>query len=180
MGRYPWSWFDPNDWGNWAYPPGGQRGRFFGTGEVRIAILSLLSEGAKHGYELMKELEARSGGSYRVSAGTMYPSLQQLEDEGMIVSEQKSGKRVYQLTELGREELARERPTVDQIWRRASQWGDWAQFMGPEAAVIAKPLGAVIKATFRAAKRNGKNAAKQEQIEDILDRTRIELEALCL
>lgn len=110
----------------------------------------------------------------------MYPSLQQLEDEGMIVSEQKDGKRVYQLTDLGKEELAREGPTVDQIWRRASQWGDWAQFMGPEAAVIAKPLGAVIKATFRAAKRNGNNATKREQIEDILDRARIELEALCV
>lgn len=180
MGRYPWSWFDANDWGIWAYTPGGQRGRFFGSGEVRIAILALLADGPKHGYELMKELETRSGGSYRVSAGTMYPSLQQLEDEGMIVSEQKNGKKVYHLTDLGKAELERERPTADQIWRRASEWGDWAQFMGPEARQIAKPLGAVVKATFRAAKRCGQNSAKREQIEDILDRTRIELEGLCL
>jgi DNA-binding PadR family transcriptional regulator len=61
---------------------------------VRIAILSLLSEKPRHGYELMKELETRSGGSYRVSAGAMYPALRQLEDAGMIVSETKDGKRV--------------------------------------------------------------------------------------
>ena len=180
MGRYPWSWFDANDWGIWAYTGGGQRGRFFGSGEVRIAILSLLSEGPKHGYELIKELEARSGGSYRVSAGTMYPTLQQLEDEGMIVCEQKNSKKVYSLTDLGKAELGREGRKADQIWQRASEWGDWAQFMGPEAAIVAKPLGAVVKATFRAAKRCGNNPSKREQIEDILDRTRIELESLCV
>ncbi len=105
------------------HPPWSRRGRFFGAGEVRIAILSLLSEKPRHGYELMKELEARSGGSYRVSAGTMYPALQQLEDEGMIVSETKDGKRVYQLTELGRQELQRESATAEDIWRRTSDWG---------------------------------------------------------
>ena len=88
-------------------PPWSRRGRFFGAGEVRIAILSLLAEKPRHGYDLMKEIETRSSGSYRVSAGTMYPALQQLEDEGMIVSETRDGKRVYQITELGRAELER-------------------------------------------------------------------------
>jgi DNA-binding PadR family transcriptional regulator len=73
-------------------------------------VLSLVSERPKHGYELMKELEARSGGSYRVSAGTMYPTLQMLEDEGMVTSEQHDGKRVYSLTDLGRAELRGKRP----------------------------------------------------------------------
>jgi len=144
---------------------------------VRVAILSLLSEGPKHGYELMKALETRSGGSYKVSAGTMYPALQQLEDEGMIVSEQKNGKRVYQLTDLGKGELGREGATVDEIWRRASRWGDWAQWMGPQAVVIAGPLGELMKATFRAMKRSGSDPAQRERIEEILDRARIELEA---
>jgi hypothetical protein len=74
-------------------------GRFFGPGEVRLALLSLLSGGPKHGYDLMKRLEARSGGMYKASAGTVYPTLQQLEDEGLVVSEAKEGKRVYQLTD---------------------------------------------------------------------------------
>ncbi|HYL75760.1 MAG TPA: PadR family transcriptional regulator [Bryobacteraceae bacterium] len=183
MGRYPWGWADPNRCSAWgfgasgAFPPWGRRGRFFGSGEVRIAILSLLSDGPKHGYELMKELESRSGGSYRVSAGTMYPSLQQLEDEGMIVSEQKNGKRVYQLTDLGKQELAREGHTADEIWRRASRWGDWAQWMGPEVAVISGPLGALLKASFRAMK-NSSNAAQREKIQEILDRALRDIEAI--
>src|ERR1700727_3405470 len=112
-------------WGSsWAYiPPWGPRGRCLGAGEVRIAILSLLSDKPPHGYELMKELETRSGGSYRVSAGTMYPALQQLEDEGMIVSETKDGKRVYQLTDIGKQELEREQATAENIWQRQWAWG---------------------------------------------------------
>ncbi len=94
-----------------------QRGKFFSPGEVRIAILSLLAEKPRHGYELMKELKTRSGGSYRVSAGTMYPALQGLEVEAMTISETRDGKRVYYLTDAGRKELERERVTAGEIWR---------------------------------------------------------------
>jgi len=67
---------------------GGPRGgRFFGFGEARLAILSLLKEGPKHGYQLIKELEQRSGGLYRASAGTVYPTLQQLEDEKLLAQQ---------------------------------------------------------------------------------------------
>ena len=162
------------DWGRtWAFiPPWGPRGRFFGAGEVRIAILSLLSEKPRHGYDLMKELETRSGGSYRVSAGTMYPALQQLEDEGMIVSETKDGKRVYQLTDLGKQELEREHATADNIWRRTSDWGDWGQWIGGSA------LGPMMKATIHAMKRASRDPAMRTRVEEILDRARQELENL--
>src|SRR5690242_4226108 len=83
--------------GSWA-----PRSRFFGPGEVRLAILSLLTDGPRHGYELMKMLTQRSGGIYRASAGTIYPTLQQLEDEGLIAAEAKEGKRVFNITEAGR------------------------------------------------------------------------------
>ena len=84
----------------WRFGPGagvgiafGSRGRFFETGEVRLAMLSLLSEGAKHGYQLMKELEERSGGTYKASAGTIYPTLQQMEDDeyGRCDQDQEAG-----------------------------------------------------------------------------------------
>jgi DNA-binding PadR family transcriptional regulator len=153
-------------------PPWGPRGRFFGAGEVRIAILSLLSEKPRHGYDLMKELEARSGGSYRVSAGTMYPALQQLEDEGMIVSESKDGKRVYRLTDLGKQELERERGTADNIWRRTSDWGDWGQFFGKGG------LGPLMKATMRAMKESSADPAMRTRVEEILERARRELDDL--
>lgn len=161
------------DWGNWAFdPPWGRSGRFFGAGEVRIAILSLLSEKPRHGYELMKELETRSGGSYRVSAGAMYPALQQLENAGMIVSETKDGKRVYQLTALGKQEQERERATAEDIWRRTSDRGEWGQW------IAASPLGPFMKATFRAMKHAAGEPETRKRVEEILERARRELEDL--
>src|SRR5215472_17441502 len=119
MSRTYWSWPGMDGQGVGVFGgPWGKRGRFFEHGEVRLAILSLLSESPRHGYDLMKELESRSGATYKVSAGTMYPTLQQLEDEGLIVSEQKEGRRTYQITDAGRAELERERAKVEEIWRR--------------------------------------------------------------
>lgn len=178
MSNFNWGWNDPGNWGAWTYPPWRRRGRFFGVGEVRLAILSLLSDGPKNGYELMKELEARSGGSYRMSAGTLYPTLQQLEDEGLIRPEPKDGKKLYQLTDLGKKEVEREREAIDEIWRRASHWGDWAQWMGPGTAMIAGPLGALMKSAFRAMKHSGGDQTRTGRIQEILDRARHELDAL--
>ena len=103
----------------WAAVAFGRHGRFFEAGEVRLAILSLLAEGPKHGYQLMKEMKDRSGGMYSASAGSIYPTLQQLEDEGLIEAAQASGKRVYSLTEAGRKELEKDPEIVRQIWERA-------------------------------------------------------------
>src|SRR5579863_1218930 len=74
--------------GGFPWGRGGRWGRFFGPGEIRLALLSLLESDSKHGYELMKELETKSGGIYKASAGAIYPALQQLEDEGMVISDQ--------------------------------------------------------------------------------------------
>ena len=71
--------------GAFPWGRGGRWGRFFGSGEIRLALLSMLESGPKHGYELMKELETKSGGIYKASAGAIYPALQQLEDEGMVI-----------------------------------------------------------------------------------------------
>src|SRR3984893_15216050 len=97
-------------------------GRFFGPGEVRLALLSLLTEAPVHGYELMKQLEGRSGGVYGASAGTVYPTLQQLEDEGLIASELREGKKVYRLTDEGKRELEERDESVREIWRGARGW----------------------------------------------------------
>src|SRR3984885_8471484 len=79
----------------------GSKGRFFGAGEIRLAILSLLSEGPKHGYQLMKELGERSGGVYRASAGSVYPPPQQLEDERLIRVKKEGGRKVHSLMKAG-------------------------------------------------------------------------------
>jgi len=150
--------------------------RFFASGEVRLAILSLLSEAPKSGYELMKELRVRSGGSYRMSAGTVYPVLQQLEQEALIVPDPKGGKKLFKLTQRGRGELKRKKPAIDDIWTRASSWESRAQYMTPATAMISGPLGSLMRAAFQAANRAG-----QERISDICDilaRARQEIEEL--
>lgn len=75
-------------------------------GEIRRAILSTLSDGPGHGYEVMRRLEARSGGIWRPSPGSVYPTLQMLEDEGLVHSHTLDGTRVYELTDAGRAEAA--------------------------------------------------------------------------
>jgi DNA-binding PadR family transcriptional regulator len=145
---------------------------------VRLALLSLLESGPKHGYELMKQLEARSGGIYKASAGAVYPALQQLEDEGLVTSEQAGGKRTYRLTEAGKKELANEAETVKRIWQRAEQCEDWGPWVGPDAAEVARPAAEVLKAALRAATRGVHDSRRIAKIREILERTRREIETL--
>jgi DNA-binding PadR family transcriptional regulator len=151
----------------------GGRQRFFEPGEVRLAILSLLAEGPKHGYQLMKEMQERSGGVYSASAGTVYPTLQQLEDEGLIAAEMQGGRRVFTLTAEGRAELAKDPDAVREIWERAEACEDWGQYMTPEAFVVFKQMGPLIKASMRAAREGG-----VERVGEILNRARKELDKL--
>ena len=154
----------------------GPRRAFFRQGEVRLALLSLLDDGPAHGYELMKRLEERSGGMYRASAGTVYPVLQQLEDEDLVRSQEQEGKKVYHLTDAGREELRLHEEVVERIWKRAGGWKEWGAHAGPETAEIWGAWGRLTKAAFRAAARS--DFEETEQIRKILDRARKELERL--
>lgn len=71
-------------------------------GGVRRAVLSALADGPCHGYEVMRRLEQRSGGMWRPSPGSVYPTLQMLEDEGLVRSRDEEGTRSYELTDAGR------------------------------------------------------------------------------
>ena len=150
--------------------------RFFRQGEVRLALLSLLKDEPGHGYDLMKRLEERSGKLYQASAGTVYPVLQQLEDEGLVRSEEVDGKKVYHLTDAGREELLLHEEDTERIWKRATGWKDWGSTMGPETAEIWSSWGRLSKAAFKAAARS--DFEHTEKIREILDRARKELEGL--
>ncbi len=168
-------------WGPWAGWMGmGHWGRFFAPGELRLALLSLLKDGPKHGYELMKTLEARSGGTYRASAGAVYPTLQQLEDEGLVTSEQQEGKRVYKITEAGERELDSNASNVHEMWERAGGWGwgGWNDFAGPHVAGVTGPAIHVMKSAARAASRCGNNADQMARIFEILDRARRDLDSV--
>ena len=77
-----------------------------GRGEVRSAVLALLAERPMHGYQIIREIEERSGGTWKPSAGSVYPTLQLLADEGLIGAEESNGRKIYSLTDAGREEMA--------------------------------------------------------------------------
>ncbi|MBW2281353.1 MAG: helix-turn-helix transcriptional regulator [Deltaproteobacteria bacterium] len=137
----PWTW----------------EGRFFEPGEVPLALLSLLEERPRHGYELMKQLEARSHGLYRASAGTVYPTLQQLQDEGLVTSQSaEGGRRDYELTAAGREKLAAEADAVREIWNRAEddEWGGWGDALEPDAAEVLRPAFRLMRSAIRTVSRS--------------------------
>jgi DNA-binding PadR family transcriptional regulator len=98
--------FGPGDrgFGRGRGGPGGRSSGRNRRGNVRAAILALLTERSMHGYEMIQELDQRTGGVWRPSPGSVYPTLQLLEDEGAILSESEGGRKSYSLTDAGREE----------------------------------------------------------------------------
>jgi DNA-binding PadR family transcriptional regulator len=92
-------------------PPGFDRmffgpGRKAGRGDIRATILALLAEGPMHGYQIIQEVSERTGGAWRPSPGSVYPTLQQLEDEELVHTVHSNGRRVFELTDTGREQAA--------------------------------------------------------------------------
>ncbi|WP_328883023.1 PadR family transcriptional regulator [Streptomyces sp. NBC_00299] len=112
--------FGPGPWGPRG-GRGGPRGRAR-RGDVRASILALLKDRPMHGYEMIQEIAERSGGAWKPSPGSVYPTLQLLEDEGLIASASEGGKKLFSLTEAGREaaEAGPEAP-----WEEASRGVDW-------------------------------------------------------
>ncbi|UIN30831.1 PadR family transcriptional regulator [Microbacterium binotii] len=78
----------------------------FSHGDLRLYLLSLLDESPRHGYDLMQALADRTGGTYTPSAGTIYPRLAKLEEEGLVTKTVDGRKTVYALTDAGRAEVA--------------------------------------------------------------------------
>lgn len=160
-----------------GFGPWRMGGRFFGPGEVRLALLSLLGERPQHGYELMKGLEERSNGTYRASAGTVYPTLQQLEDEGLVSSEQVNGKRVYRISEAGRHELETESEGVKDIWQRADDWGSWGGMWDRDAAELMRPAMRLMKAALRSLARSD-DPNRVDEIRAVLEEARRRIRGL--
>src|SRR6516165_11138737 len=119
-------------WGGWwpgppGPPPGWARGPKAGRGDVRAAILALLREGPRTGYQIMSEIEERSGGAWRPSPGAIYPALSQLADEGLITGEESDGRRTYSLTEAGRRYVEQNPEAARGAWESAAQREAWQE-----------------------------------------------------
>jgi DNA-binding PadR family transcriptional regulator len=89
-------------------------------GDVRSAILALLDDRPMHGYEMIQELEERTGGRWTPSAGSIYPTLQLLEDEGLVTAEEVEGRKVYSLTDAGKE-AAPDRTEGGRPWEQGDE-----------------------------------------------------------
>ena len=101
--------------------PRGPRAR---RGDVRAGILALLAEGPRNGYQIIQELGQRSGGVWRPSPGSVYPALEQLQDEGLVRTEQSEGKRTFQLTDAGRAYVEEHRDEVAAPWDAMAEGAD--------------------------------------------------------
>ena len=179
--RGKWGWdasFMNGFFGNEGRPRGRWRGgRMFEQGDLRYVVLRLLEEKPRHGYEIIKALEERFGGAYAPSPGTVYPTLQLLEDLGYArVVPGPEGKKVYEITDEGRAYLAENRETVDSIFDRIAKLV--GHFLDEPMAEVHGAFRRVGKATYGRATDAVHDEALLKSIVDILDRAAKEIEAL--
>ena len=109
-------------------------------GIVRDAILGLLAEQPMHGYQVMQELSERTGGRWHPSAGSIYPTLQQLEDEGLVTAEDRDGRKTFSLTDSGR--AAAMALPADRPWSR-HEGGDDLRGLARELGIAAVQVSRV-------------------------------------
>ena len=165
----------PGHWGGgfvgpkgawWPGPPAAP-GPKASRGDVRAAILALLNEGPLNGYQIMSEIEERSNGAWRPSPGSIYPALSQLSDEGLITGEESGGKRVYRLTDAGREYVEQNPERARGAWESSAQQEAWQV---PGLFAEAARLGSGIVQLAHAG-----TPAQVRAAEQLLQRTRREL-----
>lgn len=156
----------------------GPAGRFFGPGELRLGLLALLAEQPSHGYELMTRLEGRFDGAYQASAGAIYPTLQQLEDELLVRVEASAGRKVYHVTADGQREIDAHARDVEQIWARAARRSEWGVFRDPEAAEIVGPALRLMKAAVKTIVHAHSDSDVVDRVRAILDDARQQIERL--
>jgi DNA-binding PadR family transcriptional regulator len=146
-------------------------------GGMKYALLELLQERPKHGYEMIKELEERFGGFYAPSPGSVYPTLQLLEDQGYVTSSVEEGKKVYTITDTGRAFLA-ERPAPEEGFPRGPfgpRWFGAPWMTEPEMRAMAKEVMEVTRLFGQAVRATGGNPEALARLRTIVERTRREL-----
>ena len=155
----------------------GRRGRMFGQGELRLALLALIAENPSHGYELIKGIEEMTGGAYAPSPGAVYPTLQLLEDEGAIAEADAEGsKKPYAVTPQGEAELEERKDEVAELMRRLGRHGERTTTVRSHDLFRAMGnLGSVLKNRAKAGKLD---EATINEIVDMIDEMAKRIERL--
>jgi DNA-binding PadR family transcriptional regulator len=166
--------FGPKAWaGAWGRGPR-RRNQMFESGEVKYVILRLLKEKPRHGYEIMRALEEKMGGCYTPSAGTVYPTLQLLEDQGYIRAVETEGKKVYHMTPEGEKFLAEHRDILDDILERIRD--TVRDFAGGDMGELHSAFARVARVTFGRAWRKGPEHPALKRVSEILRKAADDIE----
>jgi DNA-binding PadR family transcriptional regulator len=122
-------------WGGEGFGPRGPRGRGRRArrGDIRTAALLLLAEEPRNGYQIMQDVEERSDGAWSPSPGSVYPALAQLEDEGLIATEEREGRKLYSLTDAGRK-------AVEERGERPAPWEQMSGELSPAVQDLVKQV----------------------------------------
>ncbi|NVE94666.1 PadR family transcriptional regulator [Altererythrobacter sp. JGD-16] len=165
-----------------------RRGRMFGQGELRLALLALINEEPRHGYELIRAIEDMTGGGYAPSPGAVYPTLQMLEEEGLIKlakakgkdakASEEGGKKPFKATKAGKAELDERADEVEELMGRLNEHGDRAERVQQKSPDLFRAMGnlaTVLKIRAKAGKLDQKTI---DEIVDIIDEVAKRIERL--
>jgi DNA-binding PadR family transcriptional regulator len=165
-------------WGFGGFGAGGGRSRWrmYDRGDLKYVILKLLRGRPMHGYEVMRALEEQSAGCYRASPGTVYPTLQMLEDQGYVRVVEEGGRRVYHITDEGQAHLDQNRDMVDDITDRVSEFT--SRFFRAEMGDLAGRFARLAQVTFELMVKWPGDEATAARAKEIIERALRDMEAV--
>ena len=155
-----------------------RRGRMFAQGELRLALLALIDEEPRHGYELIRAIEDLTGGAYAPSPGAVYPTLQMLEEEGQIKpakskdadeEDEGSSKKPFKATKSGRAELEEREGEVEELMGRLNEHGDRAEKVKERSPDLFRAMGNLATVLKNRARAGKLDQAAINEIVDIID-----------
>jgi len=145
----------------------------FGKGDMKFVILRLIADKPMHGYDVMRALEEECGGWYKASPGSVYPTLQMLEDQGHLSVQESDGKKIYTITPEGEAYLEENEEQVDDIFARFGAFTD--EFTG-DMRDLTQSFSKLARETFESAFRWTEEAGVVDEMQDILDEARAKME----
>jgi DNA-binding PadR family transcriptional regulator len=147
----------------------------FDQGHLKFVILQLLDEKPRHGYEIIKEIEDKFGGTYSPSPGTVYPTLTLLEDLGYARARpEEGGKKIYEITDEGRAHLAENKPLIDDIFSKITDFA--ANIFGEPMMEVNRGLKNVAQAIY--SKSGTRTVDQIRKVKEILEQAAKDISAV--
>ncbi len=145
-------------------------------GIVRYLVLDAIGRQPRHGYEIIQAIEERSGGTYRPSAGVIYPTLQLLEELGHARIEEREARKVYAITAEGKSELAEHAEDVKDFYQNAEE-GSWEDF-ADELRDLTRRVSRIFKSIGRSARRGRLTPSTMKKLHAVLDEAILKIESI--